>query len=200
MALGCRAESALSELRALAVAITREYGRGDAQVMRRVDEMLLSRPVLLAEAPDSAILARLAASSGTGRLEAAAAALARHDKATARVRLSVLGSQPSIGPQTPDVLLPEVRLWLGLADTAVATERLDLSLTNVRDYDPEDFAEQANVAAFIRAMALRADLAAAAGDSVRARRWATAVATLWSNADPDLQPLLKRMSRYAVVR
>jgi hypothetical protein len=42
-------------------------------------------------------------------------------------------------------------------------------------------------------MALRAELAAAAGDRALAARWARAVITLWSDADPPLAPTLARM-------
>jgi tetratricopeptide (TPR) repeat protein len=196
-ALGCRASAGLS-LRALAATITREYGQEGPQATHRVDEMLLSRPALLAETPDSLILARLATVGGSGRVEAALA-LARHDRATARARLDTIVArwQPALGATTPDILFPEARLWASLGDTAMATRRLDLTLTNASAYDPEDFTEPANVAAFIRAMALRADLAAAQRDSAGARRWAEAVAILWAKADTDLQPLVRRMIRYA---
>jgi hypothetical protein len=45
-------------------------------------------------------------------------------------------------------------------------------------------------------MALRADLASATGDAPTARRWAGIVAVLWSGADEDLQPVVRRMKRY----
>src|SRR5207247_2567613 len=44
-----------------------------------------------------------------------------------------------------------------------------------------------------RAMALRAELAAAAGDQRTARWWAQRVTTLWRDADVPLQPLVRRM-------
>jgi hypothetical protein len=49
----------------------------------------------------------------------------------------------------------------------------------------------------VRAMALRADLAAAAGDRVTATRWADGVATLWQSAEPALRPVAERMRRLA---
>ncbi len=42
-------------------------------------------------------------------------------------------------------------------------------------------------------MALRADLAGTHGDALTARRWASAVVTLWSGSEPALQPVVKRM-------
>jgi hypothetical protein len=49
------------------------------------------------------------------------------------------------------------------------------------------------VATLVRGMALRAELAARAGDPTAARRWAQDVLTLWSNADSELQPTITRM-------
>ena len=54
-----------------------------------------------------------------------------------------------------------------------------------------DFVSQTG--GLVRAMALRAQLAARAGDRPTAARWANAVSTLWSAADPPLQPLVQRM-------
>jgi hypothetical protein len=42
-------------------------------------------------------------------------------------------------------------------------------------------------------MALRAELGASTGNDGDARRWAGAVALLWSDADAWLQPLVGRM-------
>jgi hypothetical protein len=49
----------------------------------------------------------------------------------------------------------------------------------------------------VRAMALRADLAAASGDHAAAARWAQAVTILWSDADQFLQPTVRRMRELA---
>jgi hypothetical protein len=47
----------------------------------------------------------------------------------------------------------------------------------------------------VRMMALRADLAAARGDAPTARRWASAVITLWGGAESSLQTTPIRMSK-----
>ena len=52
-------------------------------------------------------------------------------------------------------------------------------------------------AALVRAMALRADLAAARGDSVASRYWGNSIVRLWSGADRELQPLVNRMRQLA---
>jgi len=49
----------------------------------------------------------------------------------------------------------------------------------------------------VRMMAFRADLAAARGQVAIAQRWGSAVAALWSGADPALQPTATRMRRLA---
>jgi hypothetical protein len=46
-------------------------------------------------------------------------------------------------------------------------------------------------------MALRAELAAQAGDSAKAKRWANDVVLLWSGADQELQPIVRRMQELA---
>jgi hypothetical protein len=55
----------------------------------------------------------------------------------------------------------------------------------------------ARAGTLVRALALRADLAARVGDRAASRVWARAVAVLWSGADPFLQPLVRRMARLA---
>ena len=49
------------------------------------------------------------------------------------------------------------------------------------------------VATSVRGMALRAELAAVAGDQTTARHWARERVALWSAADPELQPHRTRM-------
>jgi hypothetical protein len=51
------------------------------------------------------------------------------------------------------------------------------------------------VATLVRGMALRAELAAQAGDTAGSRRWAQHVVTLWSNADQELRPTVQKMQK-----
>jgi hypothetical protein len=67
----------------------------------------------------------------------------------------------------------------------------------LRGYDPDVLGDEAIVGALIRAMMLRADLATAARDAPTARRWGAAAATLWSNADPELQLVVQLSLRHA---
>jgi hypothetical protein len=52
-------------------------------------------------------------------------------------------------------------------------------------------------AGLVRAMALRAELAARAGDRSTARQWAEPVTILWLDADPELRPVVDRMRALA---
>jgi hypothetical protein len=53
--------------------------------------------------------------------------------------------------------------------------------------------EAGSAAAIARAMILRADIAAARGDTRTAQKWAGTVSVLWSGADTSLQSELQRM-------
>ena len=80
---------------------------------------------------------------------------------------------------------------LGDDDSAVAW--LDPILTALPRTPPQLFLEVYQAGPLVRAMALRARLAARGGDRVAARAWAQAVLALWSGADDFLQPLVEEM-------
>jgi tRNA A-37 threonylcarbamoyl transferase component Bud32/tetratricopeptide (TPR) repeat protein len=88
-----------------------------------------------------------------------------------------------------------VEAWMlaELGDSTEAAAHLDLSLGALATQSPALLEQQPQAAGLVRAMTLRADLAAAAGDTATARRWATAVATLWADAEPPLSPVVSRM-------
>ena len=102
-------------------------------------------------------------------------ALARGDTAAARARYARVRAVRHARPPT-DVDISstygEAWVFLGLRDTAAAVAVLDSSLNNLTGLGGNllDFVPQA--AGLVRAMALRADLAAAAGDTSHARWWA----------------------------
>jgi hypothetical protein len=83
----------------------------------------------------------------------------------------------------------EARLLLAIGDTGSAIRLLDLSLEAL----PQ-------VATLVRGMALRAELATRAGDQAVAKHWAKNVATLWSEADPELQPTVQKMRSIAGIQ
>ena len=59
--------------------------------------------------------------------------------------------------------------------------------------------EVPQAAAVGRAMAIRAELAAARGDTETARRWARNVLALWDGASRSLEPVMTRMQSVAGV-
>ncbi|MGH7664044.1 MAG: protein kinase domain-containing protein [Gemmatimonadaceae bacterium] len=94
-----------------------------------------------------------------------------------------------------DATFAEAVLLVALGDSAEAAAYLDATLDalpaiNVRVLDHVETAGP-----LVRAMALRAELAHAAGDRPTARRWAAAVATLWADPDDPMRPALGRMHR-----
>jgi hypothetical protein len=127
-------------------------------------------------------------------------ALARGDPAAARARYARVRTVRRWGrPTDVDIssTYGEAWLFLGLGDTAAAVAALDSSLNNLPGLGGNllDFVPQA--AGLVRAMALRAELAAAAGDGRTARWWAQRVTVLWQDADAPLQPLVDRMRALA---
>lgn len=192
-ALGCPRTSSL-RVADLAAAVDRAAPR----VPPLVELALLYRQTLLAEQLDSLVVNRLAAAHDN-QLLAAARAFTRRDKTAVQTTLRSFASQwqPALGPPTPDIVFPGARLLLGVGDTVSAVEWLDRTLQEVRTYDPKILLDHARAAVLVRAMILRADLAAAAHDTVNARRWGAAVDILWLRADPELREHAQRMSRYA---
>ncbi|MFL5582863.1 MAG: hypothetical protein ACJ8AO_21055, partial [Gemmatimonadaceae bacterium] len=127
-------------------------------------------------------------------------ALERGDTAALRRTLGdVDGARRALPPGTVpiDATFHEAWLLLAAGDTAAAVRRLDGSLGALSALGPWVTVHVSEAAALVRAMALRADLAALAGDAATARQWATPVATLWADADPELQPLVARMRALA---
>ena len=97
-----------------------------------------------------------------------------------------------------DALLPEAWLLASAGKVQEATDRLDPTLGALRTM--QLLMDPVQAGSFVRAMVLRADLAARAGDRRAAARWAAVVVELWSQADAPLQPLVIRMRRLAEFR
>lgn len=93
-----------------------------------------------------------------------------------------------------DVAYAEAALYAALGDTAQATALLDAALASLADAQPGTLEDPARAAALVRAMALRADLAAADGSDT-ARQWAAAVLALWDRGEPVVRSTLDRMNR-----
>jgi DNA-binding SARP family transcriptional activator len=111
---------------------------------------------------------------------------------------SIRASNAGLNPQdlTFDVLVPEASLLARLGDGKSAAAWLDPSLNSLTLRSPRALADPIQVTALMRAMVLRADIAAANRDWIAAARWARPVAVLWKNADAELQPAVRRMRRH----
>src|SRR2546422_3442441 len=127
-------------------------------------------------------------------------ALGRGDTAAARARYARVRAVRHARPPT-DVDISstygEAWVFLGLRDTAAAVAVLDSSLNNLTGLGGNllDFVPQA--AGLVRAMALRAELAAAAGDTSHARWWAQRVTILWRDPGRPLPPPVPRLAPIA---
>lgn len=92
-----------------------------------------------------------------------------------------------------DYTYQESWLLTAAGDTADAVRHLDATLNALPTLGVRVIELPFQSAALVRAMALRADIAAQRGERHERRRWAGAVAALWFRADPDLSPVLRRM-------
>jgi len=88
---------------------------------------------------------------------------------------------------TTDGLYPEAALLVELGDRKAAAELMDATVRGLPQVAPQVLADPVRVAALVRALALRARIADELGEDEKARRWAQAVLTLWSDADAFLQ-------------
>jgi hypothetical protein len=94
---------------------------------------------------------------------------------------------------TFDALYPEAALLASMHADRRAADWLDPALNSLAATAPQVLSDPARTGALVRAMALRAELATRLGDAEQARRWARAVAILWKDADPFLQPVVRQM-------
>jgi tetratricopeptide (TPR) repeat protein len=141
--------------------------------------------------------------SSTDQLVRMQQALARSQTSVVRAQfysLAKLRENDRPGDVSPDAMYQEAWLLAAIGDTAAAIRKLDLSLSAlptlgnlILDYVPQ-------AAGLVRAMILRADLAESRGDVPTARKWSRAVSILWANADPLLQPVVRRMRSIAQQR
>ena len=123
-------------------------------------------------------------------------ALTRGDRAQASRQLGAINAIRATqrpGDVAIDATLAEIRALLVHGDTTMARERLGRILDVLPTLSSDLLLEVPQAAALVRAMALRAELAAMAGDSVQARRWAAVVVTLWSGGEGDTPAILSRM-------
>ncbi len=165
----------------------------------RVRDALLTAPLSLAVPVLGVGIAAGANPAGNYLLEMERS-LARGDTAAMRTRFAEIQSARSAerpGDVSIDATLTESWLLLAIADTAAATRHLDLSLSALSTLGMHLVSQVPQAAGLPRAMLLRAELAARAGDRATAARWGNAVAVLWSHADAELQPAARRARQLA---
>ena len=127
-------------------------------------------------------------------------AIAHGDTAAARaelVRQAGLRTRARAGDVAINGTYGEARVLLALHDTGAAVAALDLSLQALPTLGTYLLEQPEQVGCAIRAMALRAELAARAGDRALAARWGNAVSSLCGNADAPLAPVVQRMRALA---
>jgi len=126
-------------------------------------------------------------------------ALSRGDAAAVRRGIAAVDRARG-GQAAGDVSIQHVyhEAWLlaAVGDTAGAISRLDRSLGALASLGSGLVSEVPQAAGLVRAMALRAELAAAMGDQRVATRWARGVLALWRDADPDVGAVVSRMKAF----
>ena len=125
--------------------------------------------------------------------------LAHGDTVSVRATLDSLsrarGGRLATGESTPEGVYLIARLLLAVGDSTTAARTLDAPLDSLPALHTRALRFLPLAGCLVRMMALRAEIAAAQGDVRTARSWAHAVETLWSSAEPALQPVVTRMKR-----
>ena len=98
---------------------------------------------------------------------------------------------------TVDEIYSEAVATASLGGTTEAARWLDRTLDSLSLVAPQLLTDMTRAGTLVRAMALRAELAGAAGDRATARKWSRAALVLWSQADDFLAPVLARLRRLA---
>ena len=94
---------------------------------------------------------------------------------------------------TLDTLVPEAELLLLLGDLEAAADALDPAFRALPQTISSMLTDPVQAAALARAVALRAVIAHELGEDATAAQWRGAIMTLWSDADPFLQPRLREL-------
>jgi hypothetical protein len=190
--LGAPVDSARRELARAMQILSATRGR-DMSLHLRDD--LLSWGVMLSY-PDAGLSPLHADMQGTELLIRTESAHARGDTATVRRGLTEFdasGANEFPGDFGYDMKYVDVWLHLALADTAKAVHDLDEVLEAVPASGRQLITFLPASAMFPRILAVRAELAGAAGDRATAQRRAAAVAAMYLHADSVLQPTIARM-------
>ncbi|MDQ2766355.1 MAG: protein kinase [Gemmatimonadota bacterium] len=169
------------------------YVQNDARAMMR--EAVLNVPLTLMYPVAPALALQRHGGGGDYLLDIQRAA-SKHDTATVHKLLNAVASMRALGrPGELSSYLTYQEAWLLLqvGDTAAATRQLDATLTALPTLNPYVLDHVQDAAFLVRAMVLRSDIAANAGDQRTAQRWGMAVSELWSGAEAPLASEAARM-------
>jgi tetratricopeptide (TPR) repeat protein len=194
--LGGPADSALRQLRTVDDQI-RAYLPQASRAAFRLEA--LEVPLSLLHPSEAAGLA-LPAASPREYLLRFQSYLRRGDTSAVRSGLdTVAGLRRYVRPSdvSLDKVYQESVLYAAIGDSAAAVLHLDQVLNSLAATGSSLVRQPAQAGALIRAMMLRARLAASWRDESTARRWAGAAAVLWAGADPGLQASVDTMRRIA---
>jgi tetratricopeptide (TPR) repeat protein len=126
-------------------------------------------------------------------------ALHHGDSAFVRANLDTLlattGPAPTADVLSSDAVYERAWLMLAIGDSSAAVRYIDGTLDDLPDLLSALLDYVPLAGALVRMMALRADLAAAQGETATARQLAQTVTTLWSGAEQPLHPVVDRMRR-----
>ncbi|HEY4734932.1 MAG TPA: serine/threonine-protein kinase [Gemmatimonadaceae bacterium] len=139
-------------------------------------------------------------SYGASRLIAMQQALARGDLVQVRSMLKAIGADARTqrpGDISLDIAYQYAWIRAAVGDTAGAVAQLDRTLGALPSIGAAALREPGSSAAAVRAMALRADLARARGETKERLKWGRSVAELWAHADAPLDETVRRMRSFA---
>jgi tetratricopeptide (TPR) repeat protein len=191
-AVGAPSDSILSLVRQIDAGVE-SWGVAEERIALR--QALLAIPLRNAF-PTTGLGPVAAPGDGTNLTRRMQRALALHDIGTARRLLSERRAMRR-GRMRPtddamDGVFLEASALVAMGDSAGAARDLDQVLGALTALTAPLVDEPMLTPMLPRAMALRAELGAAAHDTVTAARWARAVVSLWSHADAALAPVVAR--------
>ena len=192
VAMGCPMGQV--NFRSLSSHIARTYAGAEAAERERAEQTLLYRAVTIGFRVDPRFAERFTHQSSDNLLHAVNAVVRN---VPVEARTALIANESHIGPGviTPDVTLSRAQLWLDVADTAMASARLDKCLDALITIATRDLRDPVNTGALVSGMILRSRLGPP-GDGAQ-RRWALAVRELWSGSDDELQPVVSELSVFA---
>lgn len=196
--LSAAAGASGDSLRLLELEVERGIARSVSTAMQDgARQRLLGRAATLAFPGYRSPLIATLADAGEP-LAQAQQAVARSDTVAARRALArLVESRHPLLPEEVklETLLPEALLLMSLGDAAGGVARLQATLDAQRFAELEIVRDPIGAGVLVRALAARAELAAAVGDPSSARRWGRAFLTLWGDGDAIVRPQVARVSQ-----